>query len=195
VIEKMIWLTTSDVQDVLPDYLAKGLKVVFVGSGASDVSASSGHYYANRGNSFWKLIYQAGFTDRYLSPSEDHLVLEYGLGLTDILKSKHSGNDSVLLKSLRKEDARILENKIKDYSPYVVCFTSKNAYGAFIGHRVEAFGQQEPRAFEKLGSLVFVTPSPSGRVPPTERFNGKTRFQWYRELAVFVNNCQCVLGK
>ena len=178
-------LTSSNAQNVLPDYLTSGLKVVFVGSGASDVSASCGHYYANRGNSFWTLIHEAGLTDRCLSPIEDYSVLEYGLGLTDIVKSRHSGDDSKLLSIPLKKEARILENKIKAYSPYVICFTSKNAYKAFSNHEAKSFGQQS----EKIGSSkIFVTPSPSGRVPSKKMFNGKTRSQWYKELASFVNN-------
>ena len=135
-------MPNSNAQSVLPDYLARRLKVVFVGSGASDVSASRGRYYANRGNSFWKLIHEAGFTDRCLSPIEDYLVLRYGLGLTDVVKSRHSGDDSRLLGQPLEKEATILDSKIRDYSPRIVCFTSKNAYKAFSGHKARSFGQQ-----------------------------------------------------
>ena len=162
----------------------KGLRVVFVGSGASDVSASRGHYYANRGNSFWKLIYEAGFTDRLLSPVEDGSVMKYGLGLTDVVKSKHSGDDSRLLDKPLEEEASVLEGKIRDCSPRIVCFTSKNAYKAFFHHGAGSFGLQP----EMIGSsMIFVTPSPSGRVPSNSLFNGKTRFQWYLKLAALVS--------
>jgi TDG/mug DNA glycosylase family protein len=169
---------------VLPDYLSKGLKVVFVGTGASDFSASRGHYYANPRNSFWKLLHVAGFTDRQLAPEDDHLVLEFGLGLTDVVKSRHSSDDSRLLDRSVENDATILLRKISSYSPCVVCFTSKNAYEAFYRRGAKSFGQQ----LEKIGSsIVFVTPSPSGRVPPNALFNFRTRSQWYGELAALAN--------
>ena len=37
----------------LPDYLAPGLKVVFVGFNPGETSARRGHYYAYPGNRFW----------------------------------------------------------------------------------------------------------------------------------------------
>jgi TDG/mug DNA glycosylase family protein len=61
-------------KDVLKDILKEGLKIVFVGSAASDISASEKHYYANPRKSFWKLLYKAGLTDRQLSPKEDYLL-------------------------------------------------------------------------------------------------------------------------
>ena len=38
---------------ILPDVLAKGLRVVFCGTAASAMSAEQGAYYAGRGNAFW----------------------------------------------------------------------------------------------------------------------------------------------
>jgi len=42
--------------DVLPDYPAPNLMVVFVGTADGERSASVGHYYAGRGNKFWKRV-------------------------------------------------------------------------------------------------------------------------------------------
>jgi len=43
---------------VLPDYLAPGLKVVFCGTAVGEQSAARGHYFAGRGNDFWRLLDQ-----------------------------------------------------------------------------------------------------------------------------------------
>jgi TDG/mug DNA glycosylase family protein len=72
---------------ILPDYLTADLLVVFVGTAASDISARTGHYYANPANRFWQLLYHAGLTDRVLAPSEDRTLPRYGLGLTDVVKT------------------------------------------------------------------------------------------------------------
>ncbi|MCL6559264.1 MAG: mismatch-specific DNA-glycosylase, partial [Firmicutes bacterium] len=97
---------------VLRDFLAKELKVVFVGTAPSDVSAAHGHYYANPNNSFWDLLYQSGFTDRKLRPCDDYLVLEYRIGLTDVLKFEHSGDDSRLSRLAFQEGAVQLRERL-----------------------------------------------------------------------------------
>jgi TDG/mug DNA glycosylase family protein len=170
--------------DVLPDYLTEGLRVVFVGTAASDVSAAHGHYYANPRNGFWRLLSQAGLTDRTLTPKEDHLLPTYGFGLTDVVKEEHSGDDTRLTTTQLTAGACLLAVKIKRYAPRLVCFTSKNAYRAFFRRPAPTFGLQA----DTIGdSRIFVTPSPSPRVPANRIMGGKTRLQWYRELGCTVN--------
>jgi len=70
----------------LPDYLQPGLKVVFVGFNPGERSARIGHYYAGRGNQFWNLLYESGLVRQRLRPEDDHRILEFGLGLTDVVK-------------------------------------------------------------------------------------------------------------
>ena len=72
---------------ILPDYLAPGLDVIFVGAAPSLSSEQVGHYYAGPTNKFWKLLHQGGFTPRLLHTSEDSEVLRYGIGLTGIFKN------------------------------------------------------------------------------------------------------------
>jgi TDG/mug DNA glycosylase family protein len=164
---------------ILPDYLAEDLAIIFVGTAASDISATKGHYYANPANRFWQLIDQAGFTDHLLSPSEDRSITRYGLGLTDVVKTQHSGDDTRLLAEHIVAGRQPLRQKLQQYAPKLVCFTSKNAFHAYFGYRAQSFGLQA----ESLGSSrVFITPSPSPRVPASRTFNGMTRLTWFRKL-------------
>jgi TDG/mug DNA glycosylase family protein len=164
---------------ILPDYLATDLVILFVGTAASDISAEKGHYYANPSNRFWQLLFHAGLMDHLLSVEDDSTILEYGLGLTDVVKTQHSGDDRRLLKEHIIAGRQHLFQKIQQYTPKIVCFTSKNAFHVFFGYRAQSFGLQP----ETLGrSRVFVTPSPSPRVPASRTFNGKTRCAWFREL-------------
>lgn len=175
----MIDVTANSNSDVLCDFLTSGLKVVFIGTAASDISARVGHYYANPWNSFWALLYEAGLTDKKLLPKEDRQVMQYGLGLTDVIKSQHSGADARLAQA-SESDVKNLRRKIERYKPKYVCFTSMNAYKAFSGHKAGLFGLQP----QPIGaSKVFITPSPSARVASTREFNGKKRLEWYQELA------------
>jgi TDG/mug DNA glycosylase family protein len=48
----------------LADLLATDLRVVFVGTAAGRRSAALGHYYAGRGNRFWRTLFDIGLTPR-----------------------------------------------------------------------------------------------------------------------------------
>ena len=80
---------------VLPDVLRPGLQVVFCGSAAGAVSAARGAYYAGPGNKLWRILAEVGLTPRRLEPGEVREVLNFGIGLTDLVKT-HSGSDAVL---------------------------------------------------------------------------------------------------
>jgi mismatch-specific thymine-DNA glycosylase len=68
---------------MLPDYLVAGLRVVIVGTAAGDASAARGHYYAGRGNQFWKLLRTSGLVLLPLRLDDDGSLPSFGIGLTD----------------------------------------------------------------------------------------------------------------
>jgi hypothetical protein len=45
-----------------------------------------GHYYANPGNLFWRVLAETGLTPQRLRPEDDWRMPEFGLGLTDLAK-------------------------------------------------------------------------------------------------------------
>jgi double-stranded uracil-DNA glycosylase len=142
----------------LPDYLAPGLDIVFVGINPGEQSARAGHYYANPRNPFWLLLHRAGLTPRQLRPDEDHLLLTFGCGLTDIVKRPTRG-----LADLASADFRrgrpILEEKLLRYQPRIVCFNSKTGFVNFFGTGIfMRFGRQDVAIGD---SRVFVLPSTS----------------------------------
>ena len=171
-------------KDVLKDILKEDLKIIFVGSAASDISASKKHYYANPQNNFWKLLHESGLTDIQLSPREDSLLLNYGFGLTDVVKIEH-GSDSKLSRESFAEGRKPLEAKIKRLNPKIVCFTSKNAFKGFFDKKANSYGLQ--RQVEGFSSSIFIVPSPSSRVMPDRLLDGKNRLQWFQELASLVH--------
>ena len=57
----------------VPDVLAPGLDVLFVGINPGLYSGAVGHHFARPGNRFWKALHASGFTDRVLSPFDDWL--------------------------------------------------------------------------------------------------------------------------
>ena len=71
--------TPSDV----PDVLAPGLRIVFVGINPGRVSSAAGAHFANPRNDFWRLIHAALLTSRLYEPSEQFSLLEEGIGVTN----------------------------------------------------------------------------------------------------------------
>ena len=66
----------------VPDVIARDLRGLFCGINPSLYSAAVGHHFARPGNRFWPALHAAGFTDRLLSPFEDHALLQGGWGIT-----------------------------------------------------------------------------------------------------------------
>jgi G:T/U-mismatch repair DNA glycosylase len=57
--------------NVLPDYLARGLRLVICGTAVALRSAGIGHYYAGPGNEFWQLLWGSRIVGEPLSPLSD----------------------------------------------------------------------------------------------------------------------------
>lgn len=140
----------------LPDVLRPGLDVVFVGMAAGRRSAERREYYAGRGNKFWRVIHEVGFTPRQLAPDEFQLVLDYNIGLTDLNKTE-AGMD----REVSGHDPEGLRSKIWSYQPRVVAFNGKAAAAAFLGKRTQELGYGRQNC--RMGSTeVWVLPSTSG---------------------------------
>lgn len=143
---------------ILPDYLQPGLNVVFVGFNPGDRSSQIGRYYAGRGNQFWNFLWQSGLTPECLQPEEDYRVLEFGLGLTDVVK-RWSRSASTLRMADYRRGARLLMLKLQKAAPKAIAFNGKTAYEKFSGHKAQLGLQSRKLA----GAQVFVLPSTSGR--------------------------------
>jgi len=172
----------SDRQNViLPDILRSGLDVVFVGTTASHTSARRGHYFSHKSNSFYKDLYCSNFTPRLLMPKEDNSLLQYGIGLTDMIKSQQASDDRLIDEETLVAGGGSLDLKLKRYRPKWVCFNGMKAFESYFGHKAE-YGEQ--RQMDRI--RVFVVPSTSGRVSSRQTFNGKTRTEWFSLLLKLV---------
>src|SRR5690242_19442585 len=69
----------------IPDVIAPGLRVLFCGINPSLYSGATGYHFARRGNRFWPALHASGFTPRRLDPSEQEELLDYGLGITNLV--------------------------------------------------------------------------------------------------------------
>ena len=66
--------------DTLPDYLAPGLDVIFVGINPGMHSAKVGHYFATPTNRFWPALNRSGLLTEPLDAGTDDQVLRQGIG-------------------------------------------------------------------------------------------------------------------
>jgi TDG/mug DNA glycosylase family protein len=83
------------------------------------MSAARGHHFARPGNRFWPALHGAGFTPRLLSPEEDRLMLEYGLGITNLVDRPTRAADELSADEL-KAGAEQLADLAREYEPAVV---------------------------------------------------------------------------
>lgn len=142
----------------VPDVLAPELRVLFVGINPGLYSGAVGHHFARPGNRFWKALHAGGFTRRLLSPFEEHELVSYGIGITNIVARATASASELTTAELRR-GAKALERKVQDYRPRVVAFLGLGAYRSAFGRAGATFG---PQPETLAGAHVWVLPNPSG---------------------------------
>ena len=162
----------------LPDYLRNGLDLVFVGINPGTKSAATGRHYAGPGNHFWPLLFESGLISEPLTYRDDARVLEWNIGLTNMVARSSPSLTDLTLAELRA-GAKTLRGKLATCRPRIVCFNSKRIYEVFAGHACE-FGSQPERID---GTRVYVMPSTSARTAAYQRAD-KLRF--FQDLARMV---------
>ena len=143
---------------VVPDVIARGLRVLFCGINPGLYSAWSGHHFARPGNRFWPTLHRAGFTRRQLRPSEELELLEAGLGITNLVERATAAATDLGDDELRA-GAAALEAKVARLAPRYLAVLGIGAWRTGLGRPRAAPGlQPEPLA----GTPVWVLPNPSG---------------------------------
>jgi TDG/mug DNA glycosylase family protein len=169
-------------QDV-PDHLRPGLKLVIVGINPGLRSGATGHHYAFTGNHFWPLLYNSGLIPEPLTYAEDSRVLDYGIGLTNLVH-RTSREASELSRDELQAGSEALRAKLLHYRPRVVCFNGIGIYQAFAGLKRVSPGLQA----ETLdGMLLFVVPSSSGR---TAAYLRDAKLAFFSDLKRLVDNVE-----
>jgi TDG/mug DNA glycosylase family protein len=161
----------------LPDHLQPGLTVVFIGFNPGERSAQLGHYYAYPGNRFWWLLWQAGLTDRLLSPAEDaSLPEQFGYGLTDLVDRPSKSSGDLAAWEMRSGREQLLE-KLRRFRPRIACYNGKGVYAAAAGVAKVAYGLQPGELVPGIRDFVAASPSGRSREPLADKL------AIYRDLA------------
>lgn len=164
----------------LPDYLAPGLDIVFVGINPGAYSAEVGHYFATPTNRFWPAINESGLLSKPLSPETDYKMLDQGIGLTDVVK-RPSNSASKLRAADYRRWAPELKVKLARFAPLIVCFHGVTAYRNYLkyagGLDIKPELGRQPQGVGS--SVVFVVPNPS---PANASYSLETLIGWYTRL-------------
>ena len=140
------------------DVIGTELDVLFCGINPGLYSGAVRHHFARPGNRFWKALHASGFTPRVLGPFEEHELLEYSLGITNLVRRATATADHLHDDELRA-GARTLRRKVARYQPSWVAFLGLTAYRVAFGRKTATVGRQHATIAE---SQVWLLPNPSG---------------------------------
>ncbi len=132
--------------------------MLFCGINPGLYSGATGHHFARPGNRFWRALHLAGFTPRQLEPWEEHLLLDWGVGITNLVARATASADELSRQELRDGRKR-LERKVRRYVPTWVAIVGIGAYRTAFDRPRAAAGLQ-PESIGK--SRLWVLPNPSG---------------------------------
>jgi TDG/mug DNA glycosylase family protein len=164
----------------LPDYLAPGLDIVFVGLNPGLQSVEAGHYFASPRNRFWTAVNRSGLLIQDLDATRDAELMDQGIGLTDVVKRPTRGASDLRAGDFRT-GAPELKARLEGCAPLIVCFHGVTAYRNYLRH-VEGLDVRpelglQPRHIGR--SAVFVVPNPS---PANAVYSLRDLVGWYRCL-------------
>ena len=150
----------------LPDVLPapdQPLRVLFCGINPSLYSAATGWHFARPGNRFWPALHLSGFTPRQLAPAEQHLLVGYGLGITNLVARATAQAAELTPAELQAGGERlralIAERRSRGLGPRVLAVAGVTAYRTAFARPRAAIGPQA----ETLGAAqLWILPNPSG---------------------------------
>lgn len=158
---------------VLPDLVGPEPQVVFCGQAGADSSRPREHYYEAPGNSFWESLHLSGFSPRRLRPEDDHVVVDLGLGLTDLVGHERRS----------RLEVDELVARVESWAPEWLALTSKSVaheLARALGHRRPGLGVA---GWDVAGAPVFVLPGTSGANRRRDYDGRPNRLSWWRDLA------------
>ncbi len=177
----------------MADYLAPGMRLVFVGINPSIISVEQGHYFARKTNRFWPAFSRsrlsaearAGLGVEALGPEHDAALLRYGIGFTDVVKVP-SSNASVLKPADFREWAPRLLERLERYQPEAACFQGVMGFRPFLRYglgRADVAPELGEQSLMLGETRLFVVPNPS---PANAHFTPADQAAWYDRLAEFI---------
>ena len=152
--EQLLAATEKTVRDVI----APHLRVLFCGINPGLYTAAVGHHFARPGNRFWPALHAGGFTERVLSPFEEHELLQNGYGITNVVPRTTASADQLTRAEIIAGGEQ-LKAKVLRYEPRVLAVLGVGAYRTAFNRPKATIGRQP----ETIGeTILWVLPNPSG---------------------------------
>jgi TDG/mug DNA glycosylase family protein len=171
----------------LPDHLAPDLRILFVGINPGLRSAAVGHHYAGHSNRFWKLLYDAALVPEPLTYHDDERLLEWGLGLTNLVARPTAGVESLTAKDYATGRLALMET-IRRCRPRVVALLGITLYPALFPFEPRQAGRKPGLQSVRLyDSSIVLLPNPSGR---NAAYPYHALLTAFRTLAPWARNIQ-----
>ena len=149
---------------VVPDLIAPGLRLLFVGINPGLWTAATQTHFAHPGNRFYPALLRAGIIERPIDPAagmsdaDREYLIGRGVGITNLVARAIARADE-LTAAEYAAGGRELAARVARYAPHVVAVAGITAYRRAFGVRAATAGRQpEPLA----GALLWVVPNPSG---------------------------------
>ncbi|HET9077010.1 MAG TPA: G/U mismatch-specific DNA glycosylase [Acidimicrobiales bacterium] len=143
----------------MPDVVRPGLRVLFCGINPGVRSGQLGQHFARPGNRFWKVLFGAGFTDRLVGPADQRVLLDYGVGITNLVERTSRAASDLTASELR-DGAASLERRVAVLAPAWVAVLGVQAYRVAFRRPAARIGRQPERIGEDSG--LWLLPNPSG---------------------------------
>ena len=142
----------------VPDLVRHGTRVLLCGINPSLWSGAVGYHFASPSNRLWPTLHASGWTPRRLLPWETDVILDCGLGITNLV-----GRATARADELTDDEVRAglpqLEALAARVQPRFVAFLGLTAYRTATGDRKAGVGPVERRTGP---ARTWLLPNPSG---------------------------------
>lgn len=146
------------VNRTVPDLIDHGLDIVFCGINPGLYSGATGRHFAKPGNRFWKVLHQAGFTNRQLQPWEEDELLASGYGVICFCHRTTARADELSREEVVEGGERVVKT-IEKYRPRILAVLGLGAYRMAYNKKEAGLGLQD----KTIGDTrVWLLPNPSG---------------------------------
>lgn len=142
----------------VPDLVRPGLRILFCGINPGRRSAEMARHFAGPSNRFWKVLHQSGLTPELVHPSDQEVLLDYGIGITNLVARSTTAAAELSPEELRAGLAH-LRRSADDLGPAVVAVLGVQAYRLAFRIPKAVIGRQPD---DLGGSALWVLPNPSG---------------------------------
>ena len=169
----------------LKDVVLPDARILFVGINPGFVSLEVGHHFAGKFNPFYELLHAARLVPVVLTAPEDHRLVEWGYGLTNLVPRATKMSTDLRAAELER-GRKALVKKIKTWKPKIVALVGVTLYPVVAGKKGVKGGTQPGAKDEPIeGARVFVLPNPSGLNASYPTFADKV--PWFVALREFAD--------